>query len=585
MHKKYSSEVNKQVLKVLIDKYAYDASDSDELRLNKSLILIISVCLSLYGLIWGGVCYTYQGLGTTAIPLIYAVIVIPSVFISHYMRNYKLLVYINILSISLVASLIQWSLGSVYDSGFVLVWCFLSLFGAALFLNKKQIKILSLLFFLMIAFVVIVVPILYLNGDKIIKKAHIIISTVNVLIPFLIVFITTYYFLNEIKKQKKKVSSLLISESVDKEMCQFFTTVNTPIFGVDPEGIINEWNEATEKITGYKQKEVLGSHWLKYTPKNSQIEAKKVVSNALIGKETANYEFNSISKDGQDLILLLNINTRRNIRGEIVGVLAVGQDITELYSYRNELELKVNQRTLKLNEALKKQKELNELKSKFVSTASHEFRTPLSAINFAAGSIKNYWTKMDPIMVEKKLNRIENQVLFMTDLLDDILMVGQGEAAEITNTPVPINLGKFMTEIIEEVYHSYERSHQIDLIDPEKLKNSTIFMDEKLARNIFINLTSNAIKFSPKAKRVTIELSSEKNQTVISVTDFGIGIPKNELKKIFNPFTRGDNVALIKGNGLGLSIVKDAINVLGGEIIVSSSVGKGTTFTVKIPNI
>jgi PAS domain S-box-containing protein len=255
-------------------------------------------------------------------------------------------------------------------------------------------------------------------------------------------------------------------------MRQFFTTANIPVFGANLKGIINEWNEVTEKITGFKKKEVLGSHWLEYTPINYEEEIKKVVRKALIGKETTNYEFSSVSKDGRNIVLLVNINTRRNSNGEIIGVLVLGQDITELDSYRNTLEVKVYERTLKLNEALKKQKEQNEIQSKFVLTASHEFRTPLSAINFAAGSIKKYWTKMDPKKIEKKLHRIENQVVHMTELLDDILMVVQGEAGEIINSPLLLNLGVFISEIIDEVYYSFKRSHKIVLIDPQELKNS-----------------------------------------------------------------------------------------------------------------
>jgi len=235
------------------------------------------------------------------------------------------------------------------------------------------------------------------------------------------------------------------------------------------------------------------------------------------------------------------------------------------------------------NKALKKEKELSELKSRFVSTASHEFRTPLSAINFAAGSIKKYWDKMEPIMIEKKLTKIEDQVMYMTGLLDDILIIGRAEAGKFRNKPLNINLGEFLYGIIEEVSISYKKRHEIVLIDGEGLKTDDIFIDEKLARYIFINLLSNAIKFSTDADKVTVELSSEKDHTIISVTDFGIGISNAELKNIFNPFTRGENVALIQGTGLGLSIVKEAVNVMGGEIIVNSTLGNGTSFIVKIP--
>jgi signal transduction histidine kinase len=121
------------------------------------------------------------------------------------------------------------------------------------------------------------------------------------------------------------------------------------------------------------------------------------------------------------------------------------------------------------------------------------------------------------------------------------------------------------------------------LVDKEGLTTSNIFIDEKLGRNIFINLISNAIKFSPHAKKVRVELSSKKNYIVISIIDYGIGINKSELKNIFQPFARGHNVDLIPGTGLGLSIAKEAIDVIGGKIIVNSTIGNGTSFIVQIP--
>jgi PAS domain S-box-containing protein len=380
------------------------------------------------------------------------------------------------------------------------------------------------------------------------------------------------------------MDSLSKIDSIAKELRQFIETANAPIFGIDSNGLVNEWNQTSEKITGFSKEEVLGKDFVKtYITEGYREAVKQVLDNALKGKETANFEFPLFTKEGERVMVLLNSSTRRNAAREVTGVLGVGQDITELVGYRNDLELKVDQRTFKLNEALKKEKELNELKSRFVSTASHEFRTPLSAINFAAGSMKKYWSKMEPIMIAKKLDKIENQVLHMTKLLDDVLIVGQTEADEIRNHPLILNLGNFIGEIIEEVYHSFRKSHEIELIDKEELISNDIYIDVKLGRNIFINLLSNAIKFSPESGKVLVELSSEKDYIIISVTDFGIGISESELEKIFMPFMRGKNVDLIQGTGLGLSIVKEAVDLIGGEIVINSKVGKGTTFTVKIP--
>jgi PAS domain S-box-containing protein len=387
-------------------------------------------------------------------------------------------------------------------------------------------------------------------------------------------------FQKEIERYRSEMRRLAL------ELTLLIENANIPVFSLENKGLINEWNKTAEEITGYKREEALGKNLVQtYITETYQKPIKKVLSNALKGKETKNYEFPLYSKKGKLIIVLLNTSSRRDLKGKITGVLGVGQDITELVGYRKELELKVYKRTLKLNEALKKQKELTNLKSRFISVASHESRTPLSAINFAAGSIKKYWSKMEPIMIEKKLHKIEDQVMHMTELLDDILTVGQAEASAIISTPKNINLGDFMQKIIEEVYVSCQKTHEIVLTDPQKLKNSFIRIDEKLGRNIFINLISNAIKFSPKAKKVCIDLSSEIESLIITITDFGIGIPKSEFKNIFNPFTRAKNVDLIQGTGLGLSIVKEAIEAMGGQIIITSSIDEGSTFAVKIPKI
>mgnify|MGYP005821650411 CR=1 FL=1 len=170
----------------------------------------------------------------------------------------------------------------------------------------------------------------------------------------------------------------------------------------------------------------------------------------------------------------------------------------------------------------------------------------------------------------------------MTKLLDDILIVGKAEAGKIIQTPVNINLGDFIYEIIDEVSSACEKSHDIELIDTEGLKTTNVFIDEKLGRNIFINLIGNAVKYSPNANNITVALSSEKYYTVITITDYGIGISKSELKNIFKPFSRGKNVDLIQGTGLGLTIAKEAIDIIGGKIIVNSTIGKGTSFIIKV---
>jgi PAS domain S-box-containing protein len=239
---------------------------------------------------------------------------------------------------------------------------------------------------------------------------------------------------NEKEKQAKELA-------IAKELRQFIETTNTPVFGIDSDGLINEWNHSTEDVTGYKKAETLGTYWRKFTPKKYLEKIKKKLESALIGESMGDFEFAAIAKNGQEVIFLVSTSARRDASGKVTGVLAVDQNITKMVRCRTELGVKLGERTLKLNKALIKEKELNKLKSNFVSTTSHEFRTPLSAINLAVGAIKKYWAKMEPDMIVKKLHKIEDQVLHMTKLLDNILIFGQAEESEVRQNPTFMNFG------------------------------------------------------------------------------------------------------------------------------------------------
>ena len=160
-------------MNTLISKYAYNASDSEEIRLAKSLILIISICCSFCGLVWSGIYYSLFGFGlTTALPLIFVVLVIPSIFISHFVSDYKILVYAQLTCIVWIPTLIQWNLGSIHDSGFVIAWCFLGPLGALLFLKEKHARIWMLIFLLIVGITVIVVPTFSMDRAQVTKNVR-----------------------------------------------------------------------------------------------------------------------------------------------------------------------------------------------------------------------------------------------------------------------------------------------------------------------------------------------------------------------------------------------------------------------------
>mgnify|MGYP006293016035 FL=1 len=228
--------------------------------------------------------------------------------------------------------------------------------------------------------------------------------------------------------------------------------------------------------------------------------------------------------------------------------------------------------------AYEKQKELNELKSRFVSMISHEYRNPLTVILSSAEILPMI---TDPKQREENIHKIKSQVKVMVDLLEDVLMVGRIETNRVNLNEQDINIIEFSESISEEVIVAYKNSHKIkiktDLNDPE------IYTDPKLLRYILTNLLSNAIKYSPDSKAVVLSLEDFNNKLSIKVTDYGIGILPQDQKYIFDPFFRGKNVEKIPGTGYGLSILKGCVETLKGNIKLDSTPGKGSTFEVIIP--
>ncbi|MEX2336668.1 MAG: PAS domain S-box protein [Fulvivirga sp.] len=386
---------------------------------------------------------------------------------------------------------------------------------------------------------------------------------------------------SDITEQKLYEDSL---NAVAKELTTLIDTANAPIFGIDWHGKINEWNQVAAKLTGYGKEEVIGKSLIdEFILDNYKVSVAELLRTALRGHDVTSYELPIHTRSGKVVTILFNATARKNTKSEIVGVIGVGQDITELIEYREGLEMKVAERTRELHEALQKEKELVALKSKFVSMASHEFRTPLSTITFATGFIKKYYAKLKPEEVVLKLDKVAEQVEHMTYLLDDVLLIGKNESGKIRLHPVAINLSDFCKKIIDEVGYTTENTHKILFsITTEKKQ---LYIDEKLLRNILINLMSNAIKFSPEKDKILLDVKYSLDYLTLVVKDWGMGIEQEELEKVFEAFHRSNNVGSIQGTGLGLSIVKKAVELQRGIIKVDSIVDEGTTIKVQIPLI
>jgi PAS domain S-box-containing protein len=381
----------------------------------------------------------------------------------------------------------------------------------------------------------------------------------------------------DITRQKVYEASIV---AIARELTELIEHANVPIFGIDKNGYINEWNKTSEKVTGFAKNEVLGKKWSDFVDSKIHKRAKRIIDTAFQGRLPGNVELPVISKHGKQLMLVITFSTRRDSDKKIVGALCVGQDLTEVIQYRQGLEKLVEERTNKLNEALKKEKELVEMKSKFVSIASHEFRTPLSTISLATGFIRKYKDQINLTEIDRKLDNIEKQVSQMVYLLDDVLLVGKAEAGKIMVNLAEIEIESFKKLAIE-VIESKKTKHK--LIFSDECFVTSVFTDEKLVRNIIINLITNAVKFSPNAVEIEMKISCDRTNLIIIVTDHGIGIPEKDIEELFTSFSRGSNVGNIEGTGLGLSIVKKAVDLLQGTVDLKSTVGNGSEFKVTLP--
>ncbi|MDP4819522.1 MAG: PAS domain-containing sensor histidine kinase [Saprospiraceae bacterium] len=261
-------------------------------------------------------------------------------------------------------------------------------------------------------------------------------------------------------------------------------------------------------------------------------------------------------------------------------LLATNEQLGNEVREREVVENSLRQRETELEEALDKEKELNTLKSRFVSMASHEFSTPLSTILSSIELVEAYLDAGNSKAL-KHINRIKNSVTTLTSILNDFLSLSRLEEGKVEAQPERFQLSDFCLAVVDEMRGQLKRGQQ--LIHEEKNVGQEIFLDKKFLKIIFFNLISNAIKYSPEGKPIRCS-TSLRNQTLsIVIQDEGMGIPREDQPHLFTRFFRAHNVENIQGTGLGLNIVKRYIELLNGRIRFESAQGFGTSFFVDIP--
>ncbi|MGC9504102.1 ATP-binding protein [Baaleninema sp.] len=318
------------------------------------------------------------------------------------------------------------------------------------------------------------------------------------------------------------------------------------------------------------------------------------------------------SKSGtrEEICLVLNGNFRYydltveplyDPSGLVRGIVCASMDVTDrklteeaLKTLNQELESIVEERTAQIQEtntkllqALSAEQELNELKSRFVTMTSHEFRTPLTTILGSAELLKHYGRKWSDEKKQNYLDRIYATVAHMTRLLDDVLTVSKAETGQLGFSPSPVNLVALCEALIDDGCNvSDDRHHPVEFRHRGPCDGSgdvDLELDARLLRQILANLLSNAMKYSEAGSPIEFEVECNEGRVVFQIRDRGIGIPLEDQKHLFESFHRGKNVGNIQGTGLGLSIVKKSVDLHNGDLEIGSEEGEGTTVTVTIP--
>jgi len=249
-----------------------------------------------------------------------------------------------------------------------------------------------------------------------------------------------------------------------------------------------------------------------------------------------------------------------------------------------QLQRDLQAKNSELSASLERERELNILKSRFISIASHEFRTPLSSILFSQNILKRYnkniQDKALQADVQEELDSIKKAIQKMTTTLDEVLMLSKSESGRLVCTPTRFDFIALCQKLTERL-RLMTNTHRVIL--RTEMNQLHVFADPKLMENVLSNLLSNAMKYSSIGGTILCELSQKNQLMLCAVTDEGIGVPEEDLDLVFEPFYRGSNASEIEGTGLGLSIVKQFMELQGGTIRIESEMGKGTTFTVSLP--
>lgn len=424
---------------------------------------------------------------------------------------------------------------------------------------------------------------------------------------------------------QEKQAALAIRQ--EKERAQRYLDIaNTIIVVLDRQGRLELLNHKGCEVLEYKEEELIGRDWFRIVIPPRQYERVEEVFQQLMQGKIHGLEYfesNIQTRSGQLRLIAWRNALITNEQGEITGAISSGEDITEqraaeerIIRLNAELEERVDQRTeelagvvnqllstnkkleheiqerraaeealrrseQELRRAYEKERELNELKSRFVSMASHEFRTPLSTILSSADLVEAYTREDQQDKRLRHTNRIKASVSNLIGILNDFLSLSKLEEGKVGIQPMAFSLNEFVHETLDEMSGVLKSGQSIRSQLPDT--DIELYTDKKILKNIFFNLLSNASKYSHADMPIDCRVQIQDGQLQVEIADQGIGIPKEEQALVFSRFFRAHNAENIPGTGLGLNIVKRYVDLLRGSITFESETGKGTTFRCVLP--
>ncbi|TVQ56615.1 MAG: PAS domain S-box protein [Spirulina sp. DLM2.Bin59] len=337
----------------------------------------------------------------------------------------------------------------------------------------------------------------------------------------------------------------------------------------DLEGVYRACNQSARGILEKGQDEIIGKTDFELFPEVIAQNHRDHDLHALNGRMSIRREKWVTFKDGTQRLLEIEKTPFVDAQGKILGIIGVGRDVTDRERAIEDL----------LNNLIK-EKEVLDLKSDFITIASHEFRTPLTVIMASAKLMRHCLDRFTPNQQIEQLDQILRSSDRILALLEDILVLNQADADKLNFIPAACNLEQFCQTLYQEIVTTHSSTIQFHYIGSP---NCVVTMDEKLLRYILNNLLSNGIKYTLERTPIEFIVTVGHHYIQFTVTDQGIGIPPDALNYVFQPFYRAKNVGNIPGTGLGLAIAKQAVDLHGGVIDCRSQLGQGTTFTVRLP--